>query len=127
MDSNFMKWWFKRRFTELANDSSFLESPVKQFVAPAKEDEDQEWDNPMSQGEINARQHITPTNTDLTVLPGVLSITFAALSQRGYYPEDLTKKNQDAYSVIANFCEEENDLFFGVFDGHGTVTCCDLL
>lgn len=113
MDSNFMKWWFKRRWAELAADPDFLASPVKEFVQPESEPEVEQWDNPMTAEEIKQRQHITPTTNGLEVSPGLLSVNFAALSQRGYYPEDLKKKNQDAYTVIQNFCEQEHNLLFG--------------
>lgn len=50
-----------------------------------------------------------------------LSLLFAASSQRGYYPSDRDKANQDAYINGLSF---ESSLFgkgmiFGVFDGHG--------
>jgi serine/threonine protein phosphatase PrpC/CRP-like cAMP-binding protein len=51
---------------------------------------------------------------------GDIKLRFAALSQRGFYPDSLDKMNQDAYIIQAGegkFAEDE--LFFGVFDGHG--------
>jgi len=55
-------------------------------------------------------------------------ITWAYLSQTGFYPEDLNKANQDAVSVLSPFpiptgtitpSKKTNIHFFGVFDGHG--------
>ena len=52
-------------------------------------------------------------------------ITWAYLSQTGFYPEDLNKANQDAVSVLSPFpspsgaARKTNIHFFGVFDGHG--------
>jgi hypothetical protein len=48
-----------------------------------------------------------------------ITLRFAYLSQRGYYPEDLYKANQDAFKVVPNFNGNEDEIFFGVFDGHG--------
>ncbi|OEU16500.1 protein serine/threonine phosphatase 2C [Fragilariopsis cylindrus CCMP1102] len=45
---------------------------------------------------------------------------YAYLSQKGYYPDDPHKPNQDAYSVTDRFgTRESNDGFFAVYDGHG--------
>ena len=49
-----------------------------------------------------------------------VSLRFACLSQRGYYPEDLYKANQDCYTVLRDFNKQRGDIFFGVFDGHGS-------
>jgi serine/threonine protein phosphatase PrpC/CRP-like cAMP-binding protein len=54
-----------------------------------------------------------------TVTCGGLQIRFAYLSQRGYYPDDPNKANQDSYSVSHNFAEQASDSFFAVYDGHG--------
>jgi len=50
---------------------------------------------------------------------GGLKVRYAYMSQRGYYPDDLRKPNQDAFSIEKNFCGESSDAFFGVYDGHG--------
>eukprot|EP00574_Skeletonema_japonicum_P009982 CAMPEP_0201719612 /NCGR_PEP_ID=MMETSP0593-20130828/4784_1 /ASSEMBLY_ACC=CAM_ASM_000672 /TAXON_ID=267983 /ORGANISM="Skeletonema japonicum, Strain CCMP2506" /LENGTH=740 /DNA_ID=CAMNT_0048210095 /DNA_START=26 /DNA_END=2248 /DNA_ORIENTATION=+ len=50
---------------------------------------------------------------------GGVSVRYAYLSQRGYYPDDPYKANQDSYSVTKNFIGRESDAFFGVYDGHG--------
>lgn len=48
---------------------------------------------------------------------GEAKVRYAYVTQRGYYPDDLEKANQDAYAIekIGN----GNDYFLGVFDGHG--------
>ncbi|KAL7444864.1 hypothetical protein ACHAXM_009689, partial [Skeletonema potamos] len=48
-----------------------------------------------------------------------VSVRYAYLSQRGYYPDDPNKANQDSYSVTHNFIGTDSDAFFGVYDGHG--------
>lgn len=50
---------------------------------------------------------------------GGLSIRYAYMSQRGYYPDDETKPNQDTLSVSKNFATQKSDAFFAVYDGHG--------
>jgi serine/threonine protein phosphatase PrpC/CRP-like cAMP-binding protein len=53
---------------------------------------------------------------------GGLRIRYAYVSQKGYYPDQLGKANQDAYSVIERFgASNSNDAFFGVYDGHGEI------
>ena len=49
---------------------------------------------------------------------GSYSLEYAYISQRGYYPESLHKKNQDTYCVQTAFRSPDCCLF-GVFDGHG--------
>lgn len=48
-----------------------------------------------------------------------VTMRYAYLSQRGHYPDDPLKANQDAYCVQENLSEGRKDAFFGVFDGHG--------
>ena len=50
---------------------------------------------------------------------GGVKMRFAYLSQRGKYPDDPDKPNQDAYCIKHNFAGQPEDAFFGVFDGHG--------
>jgi serine/threonine protein phosphatase PrpC len=46
-------------------------------------------------------------------------ISYAYATQRGYYPDDPHKHNQDAYSIIESFDGDSNSSFFAVYDGHG--------
>ena len=49
----------------------------------------------------------------------------AYVSQRGYYPDQLNKANQDSSCVLTNFGQKNERLFCGVFDGHGEMgTAC---
>lgn len=53
---------------------------------------------------------------------GSYKLRYAWVSQRGYYPEDLDKANQDSHIEIENFAQAEgmkDCALFGVFDGHG--------
>lgn len=47
------------------------------------------------------------------------SIQFAYVSQRGYYPDDPDKLNQDAFFCQTGFAGDPEQALFGVFDGHG--------
>jgi serine/threonine protein phosphatase PrpC/CRP-like cAMP-binding protein len=54
------------------------------------------------------------------IICGGLRLRYAYVSQKGYYPDDPHKANQDAYCVTERFgSRESNDAFFAVYDGHG--------
>ncbi|KAL7543762.1 hypothetical protein ACHAXR_013060 [Thalassiosira sp. AJA248-18] len=72
---------------------------------------------PMSKKEIG--QRIESIDETRTAKFGGVSVRYAYLSQRGYYPDDTHKPNQDSYAIEHNFANRPNDAFFGVFDGHG--------
>jgi len=56
------------------------------------------------------------------IICGGMRIRYAYYSQKGYYPDQLGKANQDAYSVIERFgASQSNDAFFAVYDGHGEL------
>ncbi|KAL7498594.1 hypothetical protein ACHAWT_010129 [Skeletonema menzelii] len=71
----------------------------------------------MSKQEVN--QRIDSINETCVKTFGGVSVRYAYLSQRGYYPDDPHKANQDSYSITHNFIGRESDAFFGVYDGHG--------
>ena len=51
---------------------------------------------------------------------GLIHVQYAALTQRGYYPDNPHKENQDSYFIKdEKFGSGEGDAFFAVFDGHG--------
>lgn len=66
-----------------------------------------------SKAEIDAR--IDAIKTVQTGNLGGAQSRFAYVSQRGYYPDDLNKANQDAYSLT----EIGDDYLLAVYDGHG--------
>jgi len=74
-------------------------------------------DEPMTNAEIESR--IESIEKTKNVVLGGMKIRYAYLSQRGYYPDDPNKPNQDAYSITHNFCDQEADAYFAVYDGHG--------
>jgi len=57
-----------------------------------------------------------------TLLHEGISLKYAWMSQRGYYPDSPDKENQDAYTCQAEFGRSASGgqrSFFAVFDGHG--------
>lgn len=48
-----------------------------------------------------------------------VTMKYAYVSQRGFYPEEPFKANQDAYCVHHTLVPMTDDTFFAVFDGHG--------
>lgn len=121
MDSNFIKWWFKKRWNELCKDPAFLKSEVTPFVPPEM---DEEIENAYAQGdvdieEIKERLFPVPTVRNVPMVDGELTMTYAAFSQRGYYPESLNKANQDAFCIHTQFGGQADQHLFAVFDGHG--------
>lgn len=76
----------------------------------------------LSDDEVFERFNIENTNSIL-VEGGRLSrsrafsIAYSAATQRGYYPQDRDKKNQDAF---VSGVRSKSSTLFAVFDGHGT-------
>ena len=59
---------------------------------------------------------------ELGITPNGVGITlrYAYVSQRGYYPDDLYKANQDAFKISTKFNQSDKpQMLLGVFDGHG--------
>ena len=65
---------------------------------------------------MNTSTSTSTSNTNGQPLP----IKYAICTQRGYYPDDPHKLNQDSYSVTLDFGNMNNDSsLFAVYDGHG--------
>lgn len=75
---------------------------------------------PLTTEEVNARIQCCDKPLLHTLGKSGITLRYAYLSQRGYYPEDLYKANQDAFKVIPAFNGDPNNMFLGVFDGHGS-------
>ena len=75
---------------------------------------------PLTAEEVNARIQCCDKAVLHTLGKSGITLRYAYLSQRGYYPEDLYKANQDAFKVIPAFNGDPNNMFMGVFDGHGS-------
>jgi len=91
----------------------------KKKAQPGEHNIDEAYDykqGPLSKTQIKSR--IETDGPKVVSAGSALSIKYAALSQRGYYPESLTKANQDQFKVDTTSFGDGN-IFFGVFDGHG--------
>lgn len=70
--------------------------------------------------EEKALRKVECSDESREIICGGLRLRYAYFSQKGYYPDDPHKPNQDAYSVTERFgARETNDAFFAVYDGHG--------
>jgi serine/threonine protein phosphatase PrpC len=76
-------------------------------------------DGPLTQAEVNERI-VQSDKPQTEVKMKTVTLNYAFVSQRGFYPDDLTKANQDSFCVTPNFNGEDDSSFFGVFDGHGS-------
>jgi serine/threonine protein phosphatase PrpC/CRP-like cAMP-binding protein len=76
--------------------------------------------SPLTKDQINSRIVCSPKVVS-TKITNRLTIQYAFVSQRGYYPDALDKPNQDTYTVIPSFNGDDSKMYFGVFDGHGTT------
>jgi len=63
--------------------------------------------------------NLTGSKKTLSMKFGNFNISYAVLSQRGYYPESPNKANQDAFTVVTNLFGDSHQALFAVFDGHG--------
>ena len=69
--------------------------------------------SPISFSEIRERQEWNEQPLELGPL------RYGYVCQRGYYPEDVSKENQDSFVTVANLGGVQGTLMVGVFDGHG--------
>mmetsp|Transcript_5006 Transcript_5006/g.11945 ORF Transcript_5006/g.11945 Transcript_5006/m.11945 type:complete len:715 (-) Transcript_5006:298-2442(-) len=73
-------------------------------------------------GDAKSHREVDAIEETKELICGGLRMRYAYVSQKGYYPDQLDKANQDAYSVIEKFGPKaSNDAFFAVFDGHGEL------
>lgn len=90
-------------------DTSFGDSLNNDFV-----------NEPLTSEEINER---IVSGSDTYIIPygnnNSLNLSFSWVSQRGFYPESLDKANQDAFLITPKFNNNDSQVLFGVFDGHG--------
>lgn len=67
-----------------------------------------------------AMRKVVASDEAKEIICGGLRLRYAFLSQKGYYPDDPNKANQDAYSITERFGgAASNDAHFAVYDGHG--------
>lgn len=80
---------------------------------------------PLSAKQYKRRQQSSGSTQTLHLPYSGYNITYAYVSQRGYYPDTLDKPSQDSLCVHTYFNGDPDQMFIGVFDGHGeTGTSC---
>ncbi|KAK9829289.1 hypothetical protein WJX72_004963 [[Myrmecia] bisecta] len=75
-------------------------------------------------GPLNTEEYksrlLCSDGTETVYLPSSgCTVKYAYVSQRGFYPETLTKANQDAVCAYRSFNRDPEQVFLAVFDGHG--------
>ena len=78
----------------------------------------------MASGSLHPRSEDSKAFKKTAFEYGNFKIRYAWVSQRGYYPEDMNKANQDSHIEVENFAESEgvqDCALFCVFDGHGST------
>ncbi|TMW59469.1 hypothetical protein Poli38472_004538 [Pythium oligandrum] len=94
--------------------------PAESKVAPMNDSRVKAARSPLTKDQINSRIVCSPKAAGAKITDR-LTIQYAFVSQRGYYPDALDKPNQDAYTIIPSFNGDESKMYFGVYDGHGTT------
>lgn len=72
----------------------------------------------LTERQVKARMTAQPEQ--ILELPDGFRLRWAAVSQRGYYPSQADKANQDAYAVHVDLLGPGKH-WFSVYDGHGPV------
>ena len=100
----------------LGPDAS-IEERRAQFPAQwPKDAKDHFPDTP--QGELELKKGIVASEAMRVDAGNGYLLNFATMTQRGHYPSDPEKRNQDAYFVKTDWLGQGTHLF-AVFDGHG--------
>ncbi|CAM9550019.1 unnamed protein product, partial [Choristocarpus tenellus] len=71
----------------------------------------------LTKPEIEERIDAPPRSETINI--GGYTLRYAYISQRGFYPDDRDKANQDAHTIITCFDGDKDKALFTVFDGHG--------
>ena len=100
---------------------------VRQCVAAVTRDgEESEFGSlaysPLSLQQIRSRQVWSPQTLEYRVgseMKGQILLRYNHVCQRGLYPDDPNKENQDAFKIVPDFDDDKGVIMLGVFDGHG--------
>lgn len=76
---------------------------------------------PLSPQEFRQRLVCSAGTQEVHLPVSGYTLKYAYVSFRGYYPEALSKPSQDTACAISNFSGDPEQLFLGVFDGHGSA------
>jgi hypothetical protein len=98
-------------------------SPLNGKAKPSKELAGKsEVKKGLTQKEIQMR--IEAPEISQTFIQNDVTIKYAWVTQRGYYPDQLDKENQDSYSISPKIIVNDDGkkfALFGVYDGHGNL------
>lgn len=84
------------------------------------DEEDEPSEKPTTATPYNrAKDRVDAIPESVTIDCAGINMTYAYVSQRGFYPDDPFKANQDSYCVHQELVNGKHDALFGVFDGHG--------
>ncbi|CAB9506024.1 2C and cyclic nucleotide-binding/kinase domain-containing protein [Seminavis robusta] len=99
------------------NSNSGAPDPRKKSLALPKLDEQ----GFLTAEEVAKRTFSSIANkaTTLGTIHNVTHLQFAQWTQRGYYPDDPHKQNQDEFGTHLQFAGVDRDAMFAVYDGHG--------
>ena len=75
---------------------------------------------PLSPQEFRQRIVCSAGTQEVQLPTSEYTLKYPYVSFRGYYPEALYKPSQDTACAIRSFAGDPEQIFFGVFDGHGT-------
>ena len=75
---------------------------------------------PLPPGNYWSRLSLSDSTQEVSLEKAHYSLRYAYTSLRGFYPDALTKRNQDDICAHQLFGHEAEQLLFAVFDGHGT-------
>lgn len=78
-------------------------------------------DGKLQRHEVEKRRTISKQVQSYQLYRANCTLEYAYCTQRGYYPNQPNKLNQDQFSIHHNFAGIEGDSFFAVYDGHGPV------
>lgn len=84
---------------------------------------------PPSKPMNRAHDRVVASEKTLTLESDGIKLRYAFVSQRGHYPDDPYKANQDSYCIHETLLgaassgahKDKQDALFGVFDGHGSA------
>ena len=100
-------------------------APSRRVHSPGQYDSLWPTSGPLSGKAFRDRLASTPKPEVVDLENANFRVAYAFVSQRGYYPESENKANQDAVCAHRSFDGDPEQLFFGVFDGHGEAgTAC---
>lgn len=78
--------------------------------------------SPLTLSQIRARQEWNQEPLNYTIgnaAKGKIYLNYAFVCQRGLYPDDPEKENQDAFKITPSFDGMDACIMMAVFDGHG--------